>query len=611
MLLETASKRQWERITPVRRAGVATPLFSLYSQDSTGVGEFEDLKQLGRWCRKTGLGIIQLLPMNDVGLDFRPYDAQSSFALDPMYLRLADLKNANVGPFRKSIKELKRRFPCGKSRVDYGIKEAKMEVLWRVFQKNPAAKSKKFAAFVQKNAYWLEDYALFKTLKEEHGEKGWQDWAPALRNRNTHDLLEFKKARSGRVRFHQWLQWQAFEQFADVKTRLVRDNVLVMGDLPFLVSRDSADVWSHQDHFKLDFSAGAPPDLLFSKGQRWGMPPFNWKVMERDNHRYLVEKLAYAQNFYDLFRLDHAVGLFRVWTIPVSESAESGGARGAFDPPDENIWEEHGRKLLSLMLEKSLLLPCAEDLGTVPDCSYKVLAELGIPGMEIQRWMRDWKGNGDFKAPETYRSVSITSLSTHDIAPFTGWWLFEAGTTDEHTFRTRCEQKGFHFEEFKARFFDPERSRHGRLRWKKDARDVPPEISDFYRDSYDEKERFWRFLGLHGPAEDAPSPRLVRKALEAANRAASVFSVQLLQDWLAIDPKIEIDPWESRINFPGTMSERNWSVVLPISLETLNALSINDTIRQINEQAGRIPVRGEAVEPQSDRPSTSSVRTGK
>jgi 4-alpha-glucanotransferase len=241
------------------------------------------------------------------------------------------------------------------------------------------------------------------------------------------------------------------------------------------------------------------------------------------------------------------------------------------------------------MLEHSSLLPCAEDLGTVPDCSYKVLAELGIPGMEIQRWMRDWKGNGDFKGPETYRPLSIASLSTHDIAPFSGWWRFEAGTVDEYTLRTRCQEKGLSLDDVKDRLFDPVRSQHGRLRWKKEARDVPDSLSDFYRESHDEREKYWRFVGLEGEAEEAVSPALVRKALEAVNRSESVFSIQLIQDWLSLDPKIEIDPWESRINFPGTMDERNWTAVLPVSLETLNVLGINDTIRDLNELTRRIP----------------------
>jgi 4-alpha-glucanotransferase len=586
LLFQTASRQQWERLTPCRRAGVATPLFSLYSRASIGIGEFKDLLRLGSWCRKAGLSLIQLLPMNDVGFDFRPYDAQSSFALEPMYVSLEDLKETDLRPFRKTIKTLRQRFPCGRKQVNYGIKRAKLEILWDIFKKNPAAKTRHLATFVRENKHWLEDYALFKTLKEEHGEKSWQDWEPGLKERHDANLREFKERHGKRIRFHKWVQWQAYKQFSAIKKELARKNLFLMGDLPFLVSRDSADVWAHQDLFKLDLSAGAPPDMVFSQGQIWGMPPFNWDAIERGNYRHLIDRLEYAQNFYDLFRLDHAVGLFRVWTVPLSGQS---GSAGAFDPPEEHLWEEHGRKLLSLMLKHSRLLPCAEDLGTVPDCSYKVLAELGIPGMEIQRWARNWKGDRDFKTPETYRLLSLATLSTHDISSFTGWWNFEAGTVDEYTVRKRCEQKGMHFIKLKAHLFDLSRSRYGKLHWKKDARDIPPELTDLYNDSHDEKERFWKHVGLTGDADETASPRLVQAALLTVNKTASVFSVQLLQDWLSLDESLAIDPWESRINFPGTTGKNNWAVTAPIPLEKINRLPINGIIRQLNKQTGRTP----------------------
>jgi 4-alpha-glucanotransferase len=532
-LLRTASGRQWERLSPHRRAGVAAPLFSLHSKTSIGAGEFKDLKGLGDWCRNTGLSIIQLLPMNDAGFDFRPYDAQSSFALEPMYLSLEDLVETKLKLFRKPIESLRRRFPPGGGRINTQIKTAKLELLWEIFKNNPAMKSARFARHARDNAYWLDDYALFKTLKEKYQGVGWWDWEPELKERREAALWEFRQSRLERIRFHQWVQWQAWEQLTAVKQNLARKNVLLMGDLPFLVSRDSADVWSHQDHFKLSLSAGAPPDLLFSKGQRWGMPPFDWEAIARRGHKYLTEKLKYAENFYDLFRLDHAVGLFRVWTVPFSEPPGTGGLPGAFDPPEEAVWEGHGRSLLSLMLERSFLLPCAEDLGTVPDCAYKVLAELGIPGMEVQRWVRNWKGDEDFKSPGTYRAWAVATLSTHDTPSLAGWWQSEA--------------------------------------------------------TADEKKRYWKYVGLSGDAEDAPSPKLVRKALESINKTASIFSVQLLQEWLSLDGSLFSDLGNFRINFPGTTSDRNWSAVMPVSLEKINTLEINETIRHLNEQTGRIP----------------------
>ena len=128
-----------------------------------------------------------------------------------------------------------------------------------------------------------------------------------------------------------------------------------------LVSRDSADVWAHPDFFKLEFAAGAPVDMYCAKGQRWGMPTHNWDRIRSDNFTYVKEKLKVAENFYDILRIDHVVGLFRIWSIPYNEPQETQGLNGFFDPGDENAWGPHGRDLLSILQKSSSLSLCAED----------------------------------------------------------------------------------------------------------------------------------------------------------------------------------------------------------------------------------------------------------
>ena len=162
-----------------------------------------------------------------------------------------------------------------------------------------------------------------------------------------------------------------------------------MGDIPFLVSKNSADVWAYKNYFKLDLSSGAPPDMYFSNGQRWGMPPYNWTNIAADNYAYIRHRLNYAQNFYNMFRIDHFVGLFRIWTIENKTPEEYGGMAGHFDPENENEWEHHGRTILSEMNQSTDMLPCAEDLGTVPVCSDKILKEFGVTGISVQRWEKN------------------------------------------------------------------------------------------------------------------------------------------------------------------------------------------------------------------------------
>ncbi len=155
-----------------------------------------------------------------------------------------------------------------------------------------------------------------------------------------------------------------------------------MGDLPFLVSRDSADVWAYKNYFKLTLSSGAPPDMYFSMGQRWGMPPYSWDNIEAGNYSYIRERLLYAENFFDMFRIDHFIGLFRVWTIDLKTPEELKGLYGRFDPEDNYYWEEHGKKILEVINNSTTMLACAEDLGTVPDCSDKVLKEFSVTSIK-------------------------------------------------------------------------------------------------------------------------------------------------------------------------------------------------------------------------------------
>ncbi|MBI2167586.1 MAG: 4-alpha-glucanotransferase [Candidatus Omnitrophica bacterium] len=596
--LKSPSGKYWEKIGLRRRAGAAVPLFSIYSRQSAGIGELPDLKLLIDWCEAAGLTILQLLPMNDTGFDFRPYDAQSSFALEPVYLSLENLAGVDPGPYRKELDEIQKKFPAGGSRVDYGIKQVKLELLGKIFQ-GVRKTGTLFDAFVRANAYWLEDYALFRVLKEEHQERGWFDWPAEFKGRRREALEPVKERNSQKILFYTWLQYQLFSQFEDVKKYAARKGVLLMGDLPFLVSRDSADVWAHPELFKLDGASGAPPDPYFSKGQRWGMPPYEWSQIQASDYVYWRERLKTAENFYDLFRMDHFVGMFRIWTVPLSEPLENFGLHGAFDPPDEAVWERQGRERVLRILESTGMLPCAEDLGIVPDCSYRLLRDWALPGMEVQRWIRDWGRSYDFRPPSDYRPNSIATLSTHDMSNLRGWWEYEMGTIDEGLFQREVERRGVSFEKVRDRLFDSKNSHYGRLRWKKEIDSVQAflrvlEVSSgeaglltaAYQSSYGETEKFLKFLQVDSKERDFY--RIAKRALERISETASIFSIQLLQDWLWLEESIGADPWNFRINFPGVDNDKNWRLVLPLSLEALQRWPFTESVKRMNEQAGRL-----------------------
>ncbi len=591
--------KQWRRLGIRRRAGVAVPLFSLYSKKSAGIGEIPDLKLLIEWCQQAGLSIIQLLPMNDVGFDFTPYDAKSTFALEPMYLRLEELSGADTAPFQERIEKLRRDFPTGTPRVNYRVKKHKLDLLWEIFS-SAKQESAEFRKYREASGWWLRDYALYQTAKEVSEMRAWFDWEPGLRNRQPAALAALEKANGRRIEFYEWLQWQLFEQFRAVRSAAQKAGIFFMGDLPFLVSRDSADVWAHQEYFKLNLLSGAPPDMYFAQGQRWGMPPYQWANMERRGYDYLIQKLGYAQNFYDFFRIDHVVGIFRVWTIAQDEPEESAGLKGRFDPEPEQEWEGHGRKLLSLMIENTVMLPCAEDLGTVPDCSYRVLAEFAIPGTDVQRWAKHWKGDFDFMKPEEYRPNSVAVAATHDSSNLQGWWEYEAGTVDEELFKRKCNERGIDFAAIRPRLADEAKSHYGRLRWREELRtaddllavlgrplDQVRDLAELFLGSIGEKQKFWQYAGFTGQAKEMADKGIIRAALEKASETASIFSIQLLQDWLLLD-QLRNDSWEYRINFPGTLNEKNWSLTAPMALEKMKKLAVNAEIKSINGRTGRL-----------------------
>ena len=596
--LNSRAADKWRRIGTKRRAGVAVPLYSVYSAESIGIGELTDIKLLAEWCLTAGISIIQLLPLNDVGGDFAPYNSVSSFAIDPMYLTIKDILNADVTPYLHDLDRLKKKYKPHFRRVNYKIKHAKIDLLWEIYKSTKTDDIDAFISYKTRNTYWLNDYALYKVISEENPGAGWQNWEEGLRNRDFQTIDNFQKVNFERIEFHKWMQWQLFEQLKDVKQFLEYRNILLLGDLPFLVSRESADVWAHPAYFMLQLSSGAPPDMYFAMGQKWGMPPYEWNNIANDGFIYVKEKLKYAENFYDMYRIDHFVGLFRVWVSPVDDYS----IPGSYLPKEEYLWEPHGRRIIEEMVNSSKMLPCAEDLGTVPGCSFHVLYEYGIPGIDFQRY---YKIQGGFRPPHEYRLNSAAVCSTHDSSFWVNWWQFEAGTIDEKLFDMSCEKAGIHpghVKYCKKILFDKKRSNHGRLYWNDDITspqlvaeilNVPQDsvhgIIYAYTESYGEKEKFLNYLGYEGDINNV-STELVQKCIFAINSSNSILSIQLLQDYLSLDQGLltKIGKYKYRINTPGSISRNNWSQLLPLSLEELSTLGINTDLKQLLTDTARI-----------------------
>lgn len=592
-LSESISSANWNNLGFKKRAGVLIPLFTVHSKDSYGVGDLGDLKLIIDWAKSTANSIIQLLPMNETGPLFCPYDALSSFALEPAYICLKDFPEISGKKFDSSLADA--------SHVDYALKAEKLQLLWDVYLALDLSEELNFEEFQRENSYWLLDFALFKVLKDYYQGKPWYEWEQGFKNRQPELLRAFQQENIEKITFQMWLQWILFKQFKEAGAYAARNNIFIKGDLPVLVSRDSADVWSHLEFFKLDFAAGAPPDMYCAKGQRWGMPTYNWEAIARDNYRYIKEKLIYAQEFYNILRIDHVVGLFRIWSIPYHDLEENQGVNGVFDPLDEQLWCQHGRKILSVLVQNTKMLLCAEDLGVIPKCCTDTLLEFGICGNDVQRWVKDWNKRHDFLEPQEYRALAVAMLSTHDTTNWKAWWQYEAGTVDEALFIRKCNERKIDFAKVTLKLFDADLSLHGRLRWSK-AIDCPDkllwelgrkkeEVGDFielYENTFGEKEKLWKLLDCSGQMAEVASSDLLAKIIKLVLSSRAIFCINPIWDYLGLADIFKGDPYQYRVNVPGTISPKNWSLKLPVSLEELLVHPLNQQIRKMIVDSERV-----------------------
>jgi 4-alpha-glucanotransferase len=295
------------------------------------------------------------------------------------------------------------------------------------------------------------------------------------------------------------------------------------------------------------------------------------------------------------------VGLFRIWSIPYNDPLENKGLNGFFDPREQKEWAKHGRKILSASLNNTNILLCAEDLGTIPKTCTEALLGFSIPGNDVQRWVKEWKKKHDFLPPQEYRAISVAMLSTHDTTNWSAWWENEAGTIDEDLFQRKCNDRHINFSEVKVKLFDLQRSGHGRLRWKDEIDSVDKlvlllgkkkeELADFidlYQNSYHEKEKLWKQMKLAGPMREKSDKDIIREALKITLNSSSLFCINTIIDWLYLADIFQGDPYEYRINTPGTIADKNWSLLIPISLDDLLKHNINRQIKELVSASGRI-----------------------
>ena len=312
------------QMTPWRGAGVAIPVFSLRSKSSFGVGEFNDIRLMVDWAKLTGQSIIQILPINDTTMtgtwqDSYPYNANSTFALHPQFLHLpavGELKDKEaMARFEALGKELN-----GLAEVDYErVNNAKNEYLHLIFAQDgkKTLASKEFKAFMVANEEWLRPYAIFCALRDEKGTPDFSLWG-AMAKYTKAKATKYEKENAEAVAYHCFVQFHLAKQLREVRDYAHANGVVLKGDIPIGISRTSVDAWVYPELFNMDSSAGAPPDDFSVMGQNWGFPTYNWAKMAEDGYAWWKARFVKMAEYFDAYRIDHILGFFRIWEIPLN-----------------------------------------------------------------------------------------------------------------------------------------------------------------------------------------------------------------------------------------------------------------------------------------------------
>jgi 4-alpha-glucanotransferase len=407
-----------------RHAGVLVPLFSIPSRASWGVGEIADLPILARWLDAAGLDLVQLLPVNEMEEGQNsPYSALSAMAIDPVFIALRDVEEfadaGGEGALEAADRARLERVRASAT-VDFrtvrALKRIALHLAFHVFRERHHAASPRgeaFQAFVERERWWLDEYALFRALHDEHRACYWRDWEPELRDRDPAALSRARQRLEAVILYYQYLQWLADTQWR--RARKACGRVGIFGDFPFMVSGHSADVWSRQHQFRIDASVGVPPDAFSATGQDWGLPVYRWDEHQQDDYTWLRQRASRCTDLYDGFRVDHLVGFYRTYV------RERDG-QTYFTPADESSQTAQGERVLTLLRERGARI-IAEDLGVVPDFVRASLARIHVAGLKVLRWERHWHTPGQpFRRPADYPAESVAISGTHDTETLAEWW---------------------------------------------------------------------------------------------------------------------------------------------------------------------------------------------
>ena len=577
-------------VYPWKGAGTVIPVFSLRSEGSFGVGDFGDLKKMVEWVDKTNQRILQVLPINDTNMtgtwqDSYPYNSISIYALHPQYTDFRQLPAIKDEAKRAEFEALRQELNA-LPQIDYErMFKAKIAYLRELFAQEwkHVKATKAYKEFFENNKEWLVPYAAFCYYRDQYGTAVFSQWPKEA-------TVEAIKSTNEEVQFWYFVQFNLDQQMHAAHDFARDHRVILKGDIPIGISRDGVEAWVEPKYFNLNGQAGAPPDAFSADGQNWGFPTYNWDEMLKDGCQWWVRRFRKMAQFFDAYRIDHVLGFFRIWEIPVPETS---GLKGQFAPAlgmsreeiegygvynhmelflvdhkradrwhpriavqytedyerlddgekynfnrlyndyfyrrNNQFWYQEAMKKLPRLTQATRMLCCAEDLGMVPDCVPWVMNELRILSLEIQSMPKDDKVRFGHLSRNPYRSVC--TISTHDMPTLRQWW-------DEDEERTQ----------------------------------------DYYNS-----------VLYRGGGAPHPLPGWLAKDIVSRHLTSpSMLCLLSLQDWLSIDEKLRLpDANAERINIPAN-PRHYWRYRMHLTIEQLlKSDDFNETIKTLVKQSGR------------------------
>ena len=586
-------------IYPWKAAGTVIPVFSLRSEGSFGVGDFGDLKLMIDWCAKTKQRVLQVLPINDTNIthtwqDSYPYNSISIYALHPQYTDLRQLPKIKDEAKRAKFEQLQKELNA-LTQIDYErVNEAKMDYLRTIYAQEgtKTMKTAAFKTFFEQNKEWLVPYAAYCHYRDLYGTAEFEKWPDhhTLPEDEREAMMKTTTKIYKEVAFWYFVQFHLDAQMRAAHAYARANRVILKGDIPIGISRDGVEAWVEPKYFNLNGQAGAPPDAFSADGQNWGFPTYNWDEMLKDDCSWWVRRFRKMAQYFDAYRIDHVLGFFRIWEIPVPEKS---GLMGQFAPAlglsreeieaygvpfreglflvdhkrddrwhpriavqyqeaynqlndgekycfnrlyndyfyhrNNQFWYTEAMKKLPKLTQATRMLVCAEDLGMVPDCVPWVMNELRILSLEIQSMPKDPTTRFGKLSHNPYRSVD--TISTHDMATLRQWW-------DE----------------------DEERS-----------------------------QSYFNTTLRRGGAAPRPLPGWLAKDIVSRHLTSpSMLCLISFQDWMSIDEKLRLpDENAERINIPAN-PRHYWRYRMHLSIEQLLAADdLNNEISTLIIQSGR------------------------